>query len=98
MKEIKAYVKPIKFDEVIDSLKALKEVRGLSVSTIQGYGVDNRNEIEDLSTYKKIEIVCEGGDVENIISSIKNHAHTGLLGDGKIYVYNVEHEVSILDK
>lgn len=97
MKEIKAYVKPIKFQDVIDSLKALNEVKGLSVSTIEGYGVDNRDEIYDLKPYKKIEIVCDDINVDIILDKIKQHAHTGLLGDGKIYIYNVEREVSILD-
>lgn len=96
MKEIKAYVKPIKFREVFDSLKELNEVKGVSVSTIEGYGVDNRDDIEDLKDYKKIEIVCEDDNVEKILATIKQHAHTGLLGDGKIYVYSVEREVSIL--
>tara|TARA_R110002110_G_scaffold415856_1_gene658367 strand:- start:3467 stop:3766 length:300 start_codon:yes stop_codon:yes gene_type:complete len=97
MKEIKAYVKLIKFQDVITSLKALSEVKGLSVSTIEGYGVDNRDEIYELTPYKKIEIVCEDINVDVILDTIKRHAHTGLFGDGKIYVYNVEREVSILD-
>jgi nitrogen regulatory protein PII len=97
MKEIKAYVKPIKFEDVVDSLKSLEEVKGLSVSVVHGYGIDNRNGVDELKTYKKIEIVCEDAFVEKIVNTIKKHAHTGLLGDGKIYVYNVEREISIIE-
>ena len=97
MKEIKAYIKPIKCDDVIDALKKSKFVKGISVSTIEGYSCSNPDEVEDFKTYKKIEIVCDDLNVDNIISDIKKHAHTGLLGDGHIYIYNVEKKINIIN-
>lgn len=97
MKEIKAYIKPIKCDDVADALKRSKNVKGMSISTVEGYSCTNKDEIEDFKTYKKIEIVCDDSDVNSVIAEIKTHAHTGISGDGHIYVYNVEKKINILD-
>jgi len=103
MKEIKAYIKPHKLTEVTLALHKIEKLAGMSVVDVRGFGrsrgKNSRHRIvEDLVDYVphvKIEIVCRDELVEEIVSVIERTAHTGLRGDGKIYVLAVETAVRI---
>src|SRR5512139_3534710 len=101
MKEIKAYIKPNMLSNVVTTLSNFEGLTGLTVTKVQGFGRSrakgSRHRIvEDLIDYVphvKLEIVCNDALVDKIISIIETSAHTGLPGDGKIYVLNIESAV-----
>jgi nitrogen regulatory protein PII len=100
MKEIKAYIKTHKLDAVVLALFHIKDLPGFSIVDVRGCGQQHMDErkhkmMEALVKHSKIEIVCMDDQVEEIISVIEKNAHTGLRGDGKIYVSTIEHAVSI---
>lgn len=97
MKQIKAYIKPHKLDDVTRALQKVEKLRGMSVIEVKGFGRRNDDDLhlqvddlKDFARYSKIEIFCPENLVEEIISVIENNAYTGLRGDGKIYVLDVE--------
>ena len=103
MKEIKAYIKPHKLSDVTLALHQLKGLTGMSVLDVRGFGhtrgtdAHHRtiDDLEDYLPHVKIEIICKDELVENIISTIEKAAHTGLHGDGKIYVSEVSNAIRI---
>lgn len=103
MKEIKAYIKPHMLSHVVTALSGLKGLTGLSVTKVQGFGRSRAKGarhriVEDLIDYVphiKLEIICSDSFVDEIITIIEKTARTGLTGDGKIYVLNVEAAVRI---
>jgi len=102
MKEVKAYIQPFMLQKVTDALHAI-HVRGMSVNEIKGFGKEkdeayphhNRDYVIEFTPKVKIEIACYDEEVEQIVACIKKHAYTGRTGDGKVFVYSVEHVVSI---
>lgn len=102
MKKIEAIVKPFKLDDVIDALNEVG-VEGVSVSEIRGFGRQKgRSEIYKGAEYvvdflpkMKIEIVVSDDLEEPAVEAIRSAAHTGRIGDGKIFVFNVEKAVRI---
>ena len=103
MKEIKAYIKSHKLSEVTLALHKVKGLTGMSVVDVQGFGRSKamkafegaNNDPSDYIPYVKIEIVCHDRLVNEILSIIKTTAYTGLRGDGKIYVTNIEEAIRI---
>ena len=103
MKQIIAYVKPHMLSKVAMALHNLEGLTGLSVTKVQGFGRSRAQGsphriVEDLVEYvphTKIEVFCRDELTGSIISIIHENAHTGLKGDGKIYVVNVERAVRI---
>jgi len=105
MKEIKAYLKKHKVDEVVFALSKIPGLSGLSVIASHGFGrgrggTKGKNlAVFDDGLYDvpgaKLEIICKDELVDEIIATIVEHAHTGLRSDGKIYVSNVETAVRI---
>jgi nitrogen regulatory protein PII len=103
VKEVKAYIKQHKLDDVKLALHSVRKLTGMSVVEVRGFGrsrkSDSRSretgEFVDYVPHVKIEIVCPDEMVEEIISVIEEKAHTGLRGDGKIYVTNVDNAVRI---
>jgi nitrogen regulatory protein PII len=98
MKQIQAYIKPNKLMEVTFALVKVEGLKGVSVTTVKGFGrmeaEDNRSwpsmdELEDFASYAKIEIFCRDDLVDELINTIDKAAFTGLRGDGKIYVTDV---------
>lgn len=97
MKKIEAIVKPFKLDDVIEALTELG-IEGVSVSEIRGFGRQKgRTEIYKGAEYVvdflpkvKIETVIADELVEPALSAIQKAAHTGKIGDGKIFVIPVE--------
>ena len=100
MKEVKAYIKPHKLATVTQALKRIKEVTGLTVCEVKGFGRgrgrDARNGmINDFLPCVRIEVICRDEIVDVVVDTIEKAAYTGLKGDGKIYVIPVEQAVRI---
>jgi len=102
MKKVEAIVRSEKLDEIKDALLKIG-IKGLTISQVVGAGNQKGHkeyyrgavvEIKLLSKIK-IEIVTEDNRVEDIIKSILATAKTGEIGDGKIFIYNIENVVRI---
>jgi nitrogen regulatory protein PII len=106
MKRIDAYIKSRRLDEVIGHLHVIDGLTGVSIHEIKGFGRGRgRNEsvrIVDTSVnwipHVKLEIYCSNKILEAVIDAILDGAHTGLRGDGKIYVSSVEDAIRISSK
>ncbi|HUV37635.1 MAG TPA: P-II family nitrogen regulator [Patescibacteria group bacterium] len=102
MKKIEAYIKPFKLDEVKEALMEIG-AGGMSVSEVKGFGRQKgHTELYRGSEYQvdflpkiKIEVVVRDGDVERVVDAITTAARTGQIGDGKIFISNVEDAVRI---
>ena len=102
MKLITAIVKPFKLDDVKDALKAVG-VQGITVSEVRGFGRQGgHSETYRGAEYKidfvpkvRLELVVDDGSVDAAIAAIKASAVTGKIGDGKIWVANIDHLVRI---
>jgi len=102
MKLVSAIIKPFKLDEVRDALTGVG-VSGLTVSEVKGFGRQKgQTEIYRGAEYLvsflpkvKIEIVVDDNQVERAVEAIQKAAHTGKIGDGKIFVTHVEQAVRI---
>jgi nitrogen regulatory protein PII len=102
MKLITAIVKPFKLDDVKDALKAAG-VQGITVSEVRGFGRQGgHSETYRGAEYKidfvpkvRLELVVEDSSVDAVIAAIKASAVTGKIGDGKIWVANVDRLVRI---
>jgi nitrogen regulatory protein P-II 1 len=102
MKKIEAYIKPFKIDEVKEALMEIG-VGGMTVTEVKGFGRQKgHTELYRGSEYKvdflpkvKIEIVIKKEDVERAVDAIVKAARTGQIGDGKIFVMDVEDAVRI---
>ncbi|MFV0480386.1 MAG: P-II family nitrogen regulator [Campylobacteraceae bacterium] len=102
MKKIEAIIKPFKLEDIKEALGEI-EVSGMTVTEVKGYGRQQGHSelyrgaeyIVDFIPKVKIEIVAKDEDVDNIIKAIVSHARTGKIGDGKIFVSNIEKAVRI---
>jgi nitrogen regulatory protein P-II 2 len=102
MKIVMAIIKPFKLDEVRDALTSIG-VQGLTVSEVKGYGRQKgHTEIYRGAEYAvsflpkiKIEVAVDTKQVDKVISAITGAAKTGQIGDGKIFVFNLENAVRI---
>ncbi|MGK2944543.1 MAG: P-II family nitrogen regulator [Desulfuromonadales bacterium] len=99
MKEIKAYIKKHKLEGVIRALRRVDGLSGMSVIDSRGYGLGWGGAGGDAQVESrpgvKLEIVCQNDLVDQVVATIEKAAHTGLKGDGKIYVANIEQAVRI---
>ena len=102
MKKIEAIVKPFKLDEVREALSEVG-VTGLTVTEVKGFGRQKGHTelyrgaeyVVDFLPKVKIEVVLEDSQVEPAIEAIQQAARTDRIGDGKIFVTNVEEAVRI---
>jgi nitrogen regulatory protein P-II 1 len=102
MKKIEAIIKPFKLNEVKDALHELG-LQGMTVTEVKGFGRQKgHTEIYRGSEYTvdflpkiKIEMVLAEADVAGAIDAIIKTARTGKIGDGKVFVYQVEDAVRI---
>jgi len=102
MKLIMAIVKPFKLDEVREALVAAG-VEGLTVSEVKGYGRQKgQTEIYRGAEYQvnfvpkvKLEAVVDDAQAAKAVDAIKSAAATGKIGDGKVFVLNVEDALRI---
>jgi nitrogen regulatory protein P-II 2 len=102
MKLVLAIIKPHKLDEVREALGAI-DVQGLTVSEVRGYGRQKgHTEVYRGAEYEsslvpkiRIEVVVTADYAERVVETIQNAAQTGSIGDGKIFVIDVEQAVRI---
>ena len=102
MKLVTAIIKPFKLDEVREALSAIG-VQGITVTEVKGFGRQKGHTelyrgaeyVVDFLPKVKIEVVLEESQVEPAIEAIQQAARTDRIGDGKIFVTNVEEAVRI---
>ena len=102
MKIIMAIIKPFKLDEVRDALTAIG-VHGMTITEVKGFGRQKgHTEIYRGAEYTvtflpkiKIEVAVNSDQVDKTIDAITSAAKTGQIGDGKIFVINLDHAVRI---
>mgnify|MGYP000423334525 CR=1 FL=1 len=102
MKKIEAIIKPFKLDEVKDRLNEIG-VRGITVSEVKGFGRQKgHTELYRGAEYTidtlpkiKIEILTNDNDATNITNVISKSANTEKIGDGKIFITNVDEVIRI---
>lgn len=102
MKKIEAIIRPFKLDDVVEALSQVG-VEGVSVSEVRGFGRQKgRTEIYKGAEYVvdfipkvKLEIVVAEGLAQAVVDVIRKTAHTGKIGDGKIFVLPVEKVVRV---
>lgn len=102
MKIVMAIIKPFKLDDVRDALSAIG-VQGLTVTEVKGYGRQKgQSEIYRGAEYAvhfvpklKLEIACDAAVVAQVVDTVREAASTGQIGDGKIFVLDLEQAVRI---
>lgn len=102
MKLITAVIKPFKLEEVREALTGVG-VQGLMVSEVKGYGRQSgHTEIYRGAEYVvnfvpkiRLEIAAPDGDVDKIVEAISSTARTGKIGDGKIFVWDIEQAMRV---
>ena len=102
MKLVIAIIQPYKLDEVREALAAIS-VQGLTVAEVRGFGRQkgqteiNRGAEYEISLVPKVrlDVVVEASFAEQVVDAIENAARTGRIGDGKIFVLDVEQAVRI---
>ena len=102
MKMVSAVIKPFKLDEVREALSGMG-VQGITVTEVKGFGRQKgHTELYRGAEYQvdflpkvKLEIATLADNVEQIIDAISKAAHTGKIGDGKIFVYDLQAAVRI---
>jgi nitrogen regulatory protein PII len=102
MKKIEAIIKPFKLDDVKEALNAIG-IKGMTISEVKGYGRQKGHKeiyrgaeyIVDFIPKVKMEIIVDSPQVDEVIETIRQAAHTGKIGDGKIFVLPVEQVVRV---
>ena len=104
MKEIKAIIQPFMLAKVVEALKQIEGMPGITVDKdVRGFGgtnpeVTSHKVVDDMVEYvrkARVEVVVPNRLVELVVATIEKHAHTGNPGDGKIFISNVAHVVKI---
>ena len=102
MKLVIAIIKPFKLDEVRDALSAI-DVQGMTVTEVKGFGRQKgHSEIYRGAEYAvsfvpklKLEIAVSDDIVERVVETIEASARTGTIGDGKVFVLDLEQALRI---
>jgi nitrogen regulatory protein P-II 2 len=102
MKLVTAIIKPFKLDDVRDALSEIG-VKGLTVSEVKGFGRQKGHTelyrgaeyVVDFLPKVKVEVALEDGMAEAAIEAIAKAAGTGKIGDGKIFVFDLEQVIRI---
>jgi len=102
MKIVNAIIKPFKLDDVREAISEIG-VEGITVSEVKGFGRQKgHTELYRGAEYQvdflpkvKLEIAVDDDIVERLVETITKAAYTGKIGDGKIFVYNLEQVVRI---
>ena len=102
VKKIEAIIKPFKLDEVKDALNEIG-LKGITVIEAKGFGRQKGHTelyrgaeyVVDFLPKVKLEIVLEDAQVERAVEVIQQAAHTGRIGDGKIFISNVDDAIRI---
>jgi len=102
MKKIEAIIKPFKLDEVKEALADIG-ILGMTISEVRGFGRQKGHKEQYRGTEYtiefipkvKIEVVVPDGKADNAVKTIMNAARTGTIGDGKIFISNLDQSIRI---
>jgi len=102
MKKVEAIIKPFKLDEVKDKLNQIG-IKGITVSEVKGFGRQKGHTelyrgaeyVVDFLPKIKMEVVISDNQVEDVITTIMQAAQTGRIGDGKIFIIDLQEAVRI---
>lgn len=102
MKKIEAIIKPFKLDEVKEALQEVG-LQGITVTEAKGFGRQKGHTelyrgaeyVVDFLPKVKIEVVLPASQVDQAVEAITEAARTGRIGDGKIFITNIEYAVRI---
>ena len=102
MKKIEAIIKPFKLDEVKEALHDVG-IAGITVLEARGFGRQKGHTelyrgaeyVVDFVPKVKVEIIVDDAKLEEAVEAIQSAAHTGRIGDGKIFVTHVEEAIRI---
>ena len=102
MKKIEAIIKPFKLEEVRDALTSLG-IQGMTISEVKGFGRQKSHGelyrgaeyVVDFVPKVKIEMIIPDDLLQDVVRTIEQEAKTGKIGDGKIFIYEVEDSVRI---
>jgi nitrogen regulatory protein PII len=102
MKKIEAIIRPFRIDDVREALGEIG-VKGMTLTEVKGYGRQKgHTELYRGSEYQidflpkiKIEVIVPDRQADKVVDTIVNAAKTGQVGDGKIFIYNVEDAVRV---
>ena len=102
MKKIEAIIKPFKLDEVKEALHEVG-LQGITVLEAKGFGRQKGHTelyrgaeyVVDFLPKVKIELVVEDGMLDRAVEAIQQAAHTGRIGDGKIFIFPVENAIRV---
>ena len=103
MKHVIAFIQDNRLAQVTHALHRIDGLTGATASSVRGFGRTRRaedkreisDELEQLTQRIRLDIFCSDDRVEAVIETIRGAAHTGLRGDGKIYVSPVEDALRI---
>lgn len=99
MKEIKAIIRQDRLSVVLQALHAMPGLPGVTISTVRGSGrrhpPEGTENVFDDVEMTKLEIVVPAAMAADVVGAIERSAHTGRVGDGKIFVIPVEHAVKV---
>jgi len=102
MKKIEAVIKPFKLDEVKDKLNEIG-IHGITVSEVKGFGRQKGHTelyrgaeyVVDFLPKVKLEIIVPDNMMEKVVETVIKSAHTGRIGDGKIFITDIEDAIRI---
>jgi len=102
MKMINAIIKPFKLDDVREALSEIG-VQGITVTEVKGFGRQKGHTelyrgaeyVVDFLPKLKVEVAVKDSDLDQTIEAITKAANTGKIGDGKIFVYDIEQAIRI---
>jgi nitrogen regulatory protein P-II 1 len=102
MKKIEAIIKPFKLDEVKEALHDIG-IKGITVTEAKGFGRQKGHTelyrgaeyVVDFLPKVKVEVVLEDDLIEQAVEAILQAAHTGRIGDGKIFVSSIDEAIRI---
>jgi nitrogen regulatory protein P-II 1 len=102
MKKVEAIIKPFKLDDVKEALNEIG-IQGMTITEVKGYGRQKGHKeiyrgaeyVVDFIPKIKIEVVIENEWVDKVTDKIREAALTGKLGDGKIFVINIEEAIRV---
>ena len=102
MKKIEAIIKPFKLDDVKEALNE-RGIKGMTLSEVKGYGRQKGHKeiyrgaeyVVDFIPKVKLELVVDSEHVDDIVECIRQAALTGKIGDGKIFVMDIEEVVRV---
>ena len=102
MKKVEAIIKPFKLDEVREALGDVG-VQGMTITEVKGFGRQKGHSelyrgaeyVVDFLPKVKLEVFCADEMVHQVVQAIETTAKTGRIGDGKIFVYDVQEVIRI---